>query len=344
MADGTRTSKVVDGVTHTYYYSGNKLLRETYGSTVLDFFYDANGTPIAMKQNGAVYYYITNLQGDVVRLVNSAGNTAAWYKYDPYGNATTASGSHATINPLRYRGYYYDTETGLYYCQSRYYDPTIGRFINADVLVSAGTILGHNLFAYCENSPVICKDDSGFGKIYVIYYEREDNGFEEQAKNSPYYTSDSEDVVMIGVTTNQEFVDAWNSIEGNVDNVYLYLHGGMGVLYFYNEELSFPYVDNNTSSLSFGDLESKSISEGIYLFSCDGGYGGVGSNVALMFADLADTKVRACTGHFSYSEIGGKYYARKARDHGLWYTIYYHDSYLFSSLKYAVYQSVSYIA
>jgi len=123
-----------------------------------------------MKQNGAVYYYITNLQGDVVRLVNSAGNTAAWYKYDPYGNATTASGSHATINPLRYRGYYYDTETGLYYCQSRYYDPAIGRWINADSFVSTGQgVVGHNLFAYCLNDPIGRKDIGGkFQKRYSM--------------------------------------------------------------------------------------------------------------------------------------------------------------------------------
>jgi len=152
----------LDQCHYTSYHSGTKLLRETYGSTILDFFYDANGTPIAMKQNGAVYYYITNLQGDVVRLVNSQGNTAAWYKYDPYGNATTASGSHATINPLRYRDYYYDTETGLYYISSRYYDPAIGRWINADAYASTGQgILGNNMFAYCLNSPVSRVDMNG---------------------------------------------------------------------------------------------------------------------------------------------------------------------------------------
>jgi len=122
-----------------------------------------------MKQNGAVYYYITNLQGDVVRLVNAAGNTAAWYKYDPYGNATTASGSHATINPLRYRGYYYDTETGLYYCQSRYYDPAIGRWINADSFVSTGQgIIGHNMFAYCQNNVINMKDASGNKAVFYV--------------------------------------------------------------------------------------------------------------------------------------------------------------------------------
>ena len=100
---------------HEYIYTGSKLLRETYGSNVLDFFYDASGTPYALKYNNGIttttYYYITNLQGDVIRLVDASGNTAAYYEYDPYGNAVEASGSHATINPLRYRGYYFDSES-----------------------------------------------------------------------------------------------------------------------------------------------------------------------------------------------------------------------------------------
>jgi len=170
----------LDQCHYTSCHSGTKLLRETYGSTVLDFFYDENGTPIAMKQNGAVYYYITNLQGDVVRLVNAAGNTAAWYKYDPYGNATTASGSHATITPLRYRGYYYDAETGLYYCQSRYYDPVIGRWINADSYVSTGQgVVGYNMFAYCCNSPTFYMDPTG--QRYVMRNLLDDGGTQKDS-------------------------------------------------------------------------------------------------------------------------------------------------------------------
>ena len=68
----------------------------------------------------------------------------------------------AKMNPLRYRGYYYDTETGFYYLQSRYYDPNIGRFINADSYSSTGQgILGNNMYAYCNNNPVIFEDSSG---------------------------------------------------------------------------------------------------------------------------------------------------------------------------------------
>ena len=105
--------------------------------------------------NYTIYYYITNLQGDVIRLVDHEGRTAAYYRYDPYGKVIEASGSHANINPLRYRGYYYDVETGLYYLQSRYYDPQICRFINADGFVSTGQgLLGNNMFAYRLNNPV----------------------------------------------------------------------------------------------------------------------------------------------------------------------------------------------
>ena len=135
-ADGIRTTKTIDGVQHTYYYASGKLLREVYGNNTLDFFYDATGNAYALKYNGTVYYYITNLQGDVMQIVNADGAAVATYSYDPYGNVLTATGDLAEVNPLRYRGYYYDHETGLYYLQSRYYDPEVGRFLNADAFAS----------------------------------------------------------------------------------------------------------------------------------------------------------------------------------------------------------------
>ena len=98
----------------------------------------------------------------MIRLVDINGNTAASYRYDPYGKALSALGSHATINPLRYRGYVFDHETGLYYLQSRYYDPETGRFLNADAFASTGQgLLGNNMFAYCLNNPVNMLDPSG---------------------------------------------------------------------------------------------------------------------------------------------------------------------------------------
>jgi RHS repeat-associated protein len=156
---------------HQYIYAGGKLLRETIsdGTTTktLDFNYDNVGLPYSLIYNNGTatttYYYITNLQGDVMYLVDSSGNEVSAYDYDPYGKIIfSATGELAEINPMRYRGYYYDTETGFYYLQSRYYDPEICRFINADSYASTGQgYIGYNMLAYCLNNPILCADAGG---------------------------------------------------------------------------------------------------------------------------------------------------------------------------------------
>lgn len=166
-------------VTHEYLTQSGKVMRETVKTDgtvtlVLDFIYDESGKPFAMiDQLGAspkTYYYVLNLQGDVVKLVTESGAVAASYESDAWGDILSSSGSKAEINPLRYRGYYYDTETGFYYLQSRYYDPVTHRFINADSYSSTGQgIIGYNMFAYCNNSPVIQADHTGeFGLLTLV--------------------------------------------------------------------------------------------------------------------------------------------------------------------------------
>ena len=160
-AGGQRTSKTVNSTTYRYYYASGKLMHMTWGTNAIDFFYDANGTPYAMKYNGTVYYYITNLQGDVMRIVDASQNGVASYEYDPYGKVISAMGILSDVNPLRYRGYVYDQETGFYYLQSRYYDPAIGRFLNADNLLIPDDVIGANLLAYCRSNPVNNVDSWG---------------------------------------------------------------------------------------------------------------------------------------------------------------------------------------
>ena len=162
--NGLRLSKTVGDTTYEYYYGDSQLLRMTVSDgTVMDFFYDHNGLPYAVKYNGTNYYYVLNQQGDVVRLVSADGTTVGTYQYDAWGNILSATDNDLTnANPLRYRGYVYDDETGLYYVSSRYYDPEIGRFVNADSAYDTNQgILGYNMYTYCLNNPTNMYDPDG---------------------------------------------------------------------------------------------------------------------------------------------------------------------------------------
>ena len=166
---GIRTKRVSEDKTYSYIYAGDKLMQMTVGNDTLDFNYDVNGVPLTMTYNGTVYYYTTNLQGDVISLERADGGGGAQYAYDAWGNIIAMSGTLAELNPLRYRGYVYDQETGFYYLNSRYYDPAVGRFINADNYPSTGQGLsGNNMFAYCGNNPVSREDDGGEFWNFVI--------------------------------------------------------------------------------------------------------------------------------------------------------------------------------
>ena len=118
-----------------------------------------------MIYNGTPYYYLKNAQGDVASIVDANMNVVGSYTYDAWGKILSVTGSIAQINPIRYRSYYYDKETNLYYLQSRYYDPETGRFLNADdtdiLDADPENMVQYNLFAYGFNNPVSMTDDSG---------------------------------------------------------------------------------------------------------------------------------------------------------------------------------------
>ena len=183
--DGLRIGRT-DGInTYTYVYNGSQLRQMKKGNDVLFFTYDADGRPMSVTHqyitNGYVqtvdtYYYVTNLQGDVIAILDSIGQKAVEYVYDAWGRICSPVdysqlAGIAWLNPLRYRGYVYDRETGLYYLQSRYYNPTWGRFINADdtaYLGADGTLLSYNLFAYCGNNPVMYADPTGHSATLAL--------------------------------------------------------------------------------------------------------------------------------------------------------------------------------
>ncbi len=164
---GLRATKTVDGTTYHYAYVGDKLVWQEWDGNELFFFYDETNAPVGFWYHPAsgsnvTGYYMTTQQGDITRIEDVNGNVLATYEYDAWGKLISSSGSLADINPLRYRGYYFDTETGFYYLQSRYYDPVVSRFINADRYASTGRgLLSYNMFAYCQNNPVNYSDPSG---------------------------------------------------------------------------------------------------------------------------------------------------------------------------------------
>ena len=176
-SDGLRIAKTVNGVTTHYVYDGNILLSEYTDTTIVVYIYDANGSPIGFKYRDNtyasdawdVYWYGKNLQGDIVSIYNSTGAKLVSYTYTAWGTTTKAysnNGANTTAvhNNLTYRGYYYDSDLGMYYLQSRYYDPNVCRFINADECAYLGIskdFASYNLYAYCGNNPITRYDPNG---------------------------------------------------------------------------------------------------------------------------------------------------------------------------------------
>ncbi|MFR5424038.1 MAG: RHS repeat domain-containing protein [Lachnospiraceae bacterium] len=177
-SDGKRVKKTSGNTETKYYYNGSTLsglVKTTTGSvgttkTTVQFVYDAEGKPFLLRLNGKTdYFYLYNGLGDVVGLVDSSNQVVVRYQYNSWGKVTstqdTSGVSLATLNPFRYRKYVYDPETGLYCLGSRYYDPEVGRFVNADdtdVIFAKPQELGSkNLYAYCDNNPVAREDYAG---------------------------------------------------------------------------------------------------------------------------------------------------------------------------------------
>ena len=214
---------------------------------------------------------------------------------------------------LRYRGYYYDTETGLYYLQSRYYDPVVKRFINADSYSSTGQgFLGYNMFAYCGNNPSVSEDSYGnyytnammadgggrscnkqtiLKRAVVLYYVRKDGrDFSSQATyRFPFYES-YKSITQIPFTSKSDFISCWKSLQ-STDDVFIYAHGT-------STSLEFP----DGSLDDFSQVSTSNISGTIYLFSCHG------NGISNDLARANSCRVVACQGFVSFSNYDGYSY------------------------------------
>ena len=197
--NGIRISKTFDNVTTFYHLDGNKILKqEDSNGNNITFYYGVDGVIGFNFKNlsndiDKTYFYKKNIQNDIIGILNSENKLICKYEYDAWGNHTTKYLGNddnfiaiyenlvynyidntdkliALINPFRYRSYYYDIETGLYYCNSRYYDSEIGRFISPDSVdyLDTESINGLNLYAYCGNDPVMYSDGSGYAPWWSL--------------------------------------------------------------------------------------------------------------------------------------------------------------------------------
>jgi len=168
---GLRTEKKVNGVKTKYYLEDEDILVEEREGDVLYYIRDDSGELVGVMRNGEIYYYQKNYQGDITGIYDSSYKLIVKYRYDAYGNVLSIEdneGKEITdtnhigrVNPYRYRSYYYDEETNLYYLKSRYYNPLWGRFINADNFIETYTVFGLNLYCYVGNNPVSRYDENG---------------------------------------------------------------------------------------------------------------------------------------------------------------------------------------
>ncbi|MBP3461857.1 MAG: DNRLRE domain-containing protein [Bacilli bacterium] len=170
--DSIRTSKIVNNIETKYYLENNKIILEQTDNNMLYYLYNDVDELIGFKYNEAVYYYIKNIQDDIIGIIDSNNDTVVKYKYDSFGNIISIKDINnnevtdinhiGNINPFRYRSYYYDKETKLYYLNSRYYNPLWGRFINIDsLLFQSGNALANNLYLYSYNNPINLLDSAG---------------------------------------------------------------------------------------------------------------------------------------------------------------------------------------
>ena len=224
-ANGVRRLKrLPSGEEVRYVTDGSRILSESRGGKRIDYVYGKDGL-IGFYYDGEPFLYERGVQGDVLRVYDRSGEVAAEYAYDAYGNCEVLAdvGGIASLNPFRYRGYYYDAETGLYYLNARYYDPRLGRFISPDSLsyLDPSAAAGMNLYAYCQCDPVNYSDGSGHLAISI--------GLFLGLVIASFAIGFTSSVVTQGITYGWENVNGYTFLQAAIDG--LFAAGSMALAY-----------------------------------------------------------------------------------------------------------------
>lgn len=170
--NGLRLSKTDGKRTERYIYDGDSLcamkVDDENGSNTVFFHYDEANALVGFSVNSKDYFYDRDILGNINAVIDSAGTTLISYAYSDFGAVTENVADSdearlvAKVNPFKFKGYFFDSETGFYYLKSRYYSPELGRFISADGEIGqVGNTMGMNLFAYCRNNPINLSDEGG---------------------------------------------------------------------------------------------------------------------------------------------------------------------------------------
>jgi RHS repeat-associated protein len=297
---GLRTRKVkkVNGLvreTTEYILNGKNVVElihikhDTSEINRLHFHYDAQNRVALVDFNGALYSYTHNLQGDIVGILDTNGDLIVEYKYDAWGKQISVTGSLITtlgeLNPFRYRGYVWDTETKLYYLINRYYSCDLCRFATPDRdIIQQYSKSFCNIYAMCLNNPIKFADYTGLDNILVIYDCRYSGffglfntgvGFDKQGKDLiSRLEKEGHTVDEATFTSINEFVEKWNNdTKAEYDSIYIVCHGAAGSLDCNGERIrtSAAWGADPRQVADYNDLEYKSVRYIVHLWCCNGG-------------------------------------------------------------------------
>ena len=226
-----RTSKIVNGIETKYFLENGNIIYEQKGNNLIYYLYDSSGL-VGLESNGSIYYYLKNIQEDIIGILDSNFNKIVSYEYDSwgkllsvkdeFGNQITDSSNIGLINPFRYRSYYYDSETNLYYLNSRYYNPEWCRFINADTRIPfKSNVISTNIYLYCANNPISRSDCTGMfwkkvGKWFNKVASKVKKWFNENVSTELLATTDNSVGKVIKLDNIVSFVKTFSPVSFNI--------------------------------------------------------------------------------------------------------------------------------